>query len=356
MNIFNRHIFYALSALLLVVGCNKESEYPDRNSPILFSTSISDNSSTTKATVFDEDADLADLSKGGGNFSVRAYKSGTEDEFLYDQRVWYFDHGRAWHFYDDAINNVTEVYWPNATNIDFFTYMPYHNADQYTGVTLKEYTAAKGPSFSCKLPLDSQGQENIHEFIYAYSKEQNKNSTSSDGRTGVVQLNFVHPFSLIVIQLNESYRMTINWIKICGIYNKGTYANPQTTLSQGDSPVNFTCASWTPEAGAVREDLAIHINKNVPDDINYKSPIGGPYIVMPQRLDNNVILEIDYTRDQTINETKSISLYRETLPQWDPGKKYTYSLTMGDPLEEILFNVAVEEWSVVDYKNEIGVE
>jgi hypothetical protein len=29
---------------------------------------------------------------------------------------------------------------------------------------------------------------------------------------------------------------------------------------------------------------------------------------------------------------------------------------MGDPLEEILFNVAVEEWSVVDYKNEIGVE
>lgn len=356
MNIFNRHILYTISALLLATGCNKELQEPDKDYQIIFSTSLSDNDSATKATVFGENADLENLTKGGGNFSVRAYKSGSEDKFLYDQRVWYFQDGRSWHFYDDAINNVTEVYWPNATNIDFFTYMPYHNANRYTGVTLKEYTADNGPSFSCDLPLNTEGQKNIHEFIYAYSKNQNKLSTGSDGRKGVVQLNFVHPFSLIVIHLNESYRMTINWIKIRGIYNKGTYANPQTTLSQGDSPVNFTCASWTPEVGAVREKLEIDINKNVPDDINYKSPIGGPYIIMPQQLDKDVILDINYTRDQTKIETKSISLYRETLPQWDPGKKYTYSLTMGDPLEEILFNVAVEEWSVVDYKNEIGVE
>lgn len=355
MNRFNKYIFYIVSVLLMLAGCEKESEVPVRNPQIVLDPGMSDTGSPAKATVFDKYADMTDPSKGGGNFSVRAYKSGTEDKFLYDQRVWYFQDGRSWHFYDDAINNVTEIYWPNATNIDFFSYMPYHNAKLHTGVTLGEYTAANGPSFSCNLPLDTDGQKNIHEFIYAYSKNQNKHSTGSDGREGVVQLNFVHPFSSIIIHLNESYRMTINSIRIRGIYNKGTYANPQTTLVQGDSPVNFTCASWTPEAGAVRRALEIDINKNVPDDINYNSPIGGPYIIMPQRLTSDVILEITFKRDATV-ETKSISLYRETLPQWDPGKKYTYTLTMGDPLEEILFNVAVEEWSVVDYKNEIGVE
>lgn len=355
MNIFNRHILYAISALFLVIGCSKELQEPDRDCQIIFSTSISDNSRATKATVFADDADLTDLAKGGGNFSVRAYKSGTEEEFLYDQRVWYFRDGRSWHFYDDSINNVTEVYWPNVTNIDFFTYMPYHNANLYTGVTIGQYTAENGPSFSCELPLDTEGQKNINEFIYAYSKDQNKHSTGPDGREGVVQLNFVHPFSSIVIHLNESYRMTINWIKICGIYNKGTYATPQTTLAQGNSRVNFTCANWKPKADAVRSELMININKNVPDDINYNSPIGGPYIIMPQQI-KDVFLEINFNRDDSTLETKRVSLYRETLPQWDPGKKYTYSLTMGDPLEEILFNVAVEEWSVIDYKNEIGVE
>ena len=34
----------------------------------------------------------------------------------------------------------------------------------------------------------------------------------------------------------------------------------------------------------------------------------------------------------------------------------SYNITIGDPEEEILFNVLVDEWEVIEYKNEFDVE
>lgn len=344
------YIIYAL-LLIGILSCRKDEPAVEEGKVIGFSIEAT----PTRATFFEKEDDLKNTAKQGGNFTVNAYSSGTETAYISNQRVWYFADDDKWRFWDNATDNVTNLYWPNSGNLDFFAYMPYREGSQSTCVTIEDYTSAGGPSFSCRLPLDNEGQEKIQEFIYAYSKDQNKNSTGSDGKKGVVQLNFVHPFSALIIKLNESYRMDIKQIKICNILNEGVYANPASTLAQGSSQPAFTCASWTPKTGAERQDLVIDVNQSVPDDINYNSPIGGPYVIMPQQLTADVFLEIIYQRD---GETKTGKryLYQATLPQWDPGKKYTYTLTMGDPLEEILFNVAVEEWSVVDYKNEIGVE
>ena len=70
---------------------------------------------------------------------------------------------------------------------------------------------------------------------------------------------------------------------------------------------------------------------------------------------DNVVLEINFTRDD-ITDTKSVTLKNSTQPKWEPGLIYTYTLKIGDPAEEILFNVAVEEWNVIEYKNEVGIE
>lgn len=330
---------YIIAVLMLgLVSCRKSHIDPVDVSTVPIDFNVAQ---ATKATIFEEDADLIESSKGGGDFTVSAYKSGTAERYIYNRHVWYFQDGRSWHFYDDDVNNVTDVYWPNTFDLDFVAYMPYQDASCYTGVTLHDYTAADGPSFSCDLPLDGTGQENLYEFIYAYEKNQNKDNIGSDGRKGVVKLNFRHPFSSVVIRLSESYRMAINWIKLTGIYNEGVFD---------------AANGWTPASGAVRKDLNVNIGKNVPDDINYNTPIGGPYVIMPQDLNVGVFLEINFNRDDEPAETKSVCLYAPAIPKWEPGKRYTYNLTMGDPLEEILFNVAVEEWHVIDYKNEIEVE
>lgn len=333
MKLIYTYIFAVM--MLGLVSCRKSMVDPvDDISTVPISFDIEQ--AVTKASLFEEDSDLKDVSKGGGNFSVCAYKSGTGTKFLYNQRVWYFQDGKSWHFYDDAINNVTHIYWPNTFNLDFFAYMPYHNANLKTGVTLEGRTGSGGgPSFFCELPLDAPGQDELHEFIYAYTPDQNKDNLDPDGK---VKLNFKHPFSSIIIRLSESYRMNINWIKIKEIYCKGIF-----DVKNG--------WSFTSEP----KPLIINLDKNVPDDINYNSLIGGPYVILPQELTDKVELEINFTRDDK-TDTKSVTLKNSTQPKWEPGMIYTYTLKIGDPAEEILFNVAVEEWNVIEYKNEVGIE
>lgn len=306
----------------------------------------------TRTTVFESNNDLIDPGKGGGNFTVSAYEEDKETAYISSQRVWYFADDGRWRFWDEATNNVTHRFWPKG-NLDFFAYMPYNRTLGNTGVTIGTYSAQTGPSFSCTLPLD--GQNDLQEFIYAYSTGQNKNSTGSKGEKGIVQLRFVHPMSAVVIKLDQSYRMKVISVGLSGIYNSGTYRNAHNTLDfDGNQNGNFTQVCWTP-SGAKDKTLTAPVGKEVPDEINYGSPIGGPYMVMPQSLEG-VSIKITFERDDQTPETRSAIIYRDDVPNWEPGMVYTYSLTLGDPLEEIMFNVYVDEWKVIGYRNDIGVE
>lgn len=338
-----------LSVILSVaIACRKDDQFSDAGNSIGFSIE----QTSTKGTFFSSDNDLMDPEKGGGNFTVYAYDEGKETAYIADQRVWYFADDARWRFWDAVSNNVTHRFWPNS-NLDFFAFMPYSTDLDDAGVTIGTYSGQNGPSFSCTLPLDDQS--GLQEFIYAYSKGQNKNSTGRNGDKGVVQLRFVHPMAAVVIKLDQSYRMKINSISISGIYNSGTFRNAFNTLDfDGNQNANFTYADWTP-SGSKNKTLTAEIGKEVPDEINYGSPVGGPYMVLPQNLEG-VSLKIEFERDDMDPETRSASIYSPDVPNWEPGKIYTYSLTMGDPLEEIMFNIYVDEWDVIGYRNDIGVE
>lgn len=338
-----------LAFLLGATACSKDNLQSEPGSG---SIALEVSQVVTKAVVFEKDDDLMDPGKGGGNFRVSAYDEGKETCYISNQRVWYFSDDRRWRFWDDATNNVTHRFWPNS-NLDFFAYMPHDLTAVNTGMSLEEYSAQNGPSFSCDLPLDEQS--NLQEFIYAYSKGLNKNSTSRNGEKGVAQLRFVHPLSAIIIKLDHSYRMKVISVGLSGIYNTGTYRNNHNTLDfDGNQSMNFTRACWTP-SGEKNKNLVAAVNKEVPDEINYGSLIGGPYMVMPQSLEG-VTINITFERDDQSAETRSAIIYREDIPNWDPGKIYTYSLTLGDPLEEIMFNIYVDEWDVIEYRNDIEVE
>ena len=103
-------------------------------------------------------------------------------------------------------------------------------------------------------------------------------------------------------------------------------------------------------------DLWIDIEKGIPTPINFHSPIGGPYLVAPQALDNESYLNVRYTRLDGATETKSVALNALGATKWEAGRHYVYTLGMGNNEEEILFQVKVEKWTVIDYKNEVDVE
>jgi len=352
MKQISKYYLISLIVLSFCLSCSKEDNagVVRYGGEIRFNTSLAE---TKGATLFEGDDPLKNISIGGGDFTVHAYESDDMGHYINDAWVSFFKGGTdKWHFRDDGgtPSDITDdayidYYWPEGHNLDFFAYMPYMHRMDNTYVTVIDDTSGGSPYFTCELPLDND-QDQVQEFIYAYASDQNRNTQGTDG----VKLRFIHPFSTVVVRLEESYRMTIKTISFENIYYSGTYSVDFSTI---DSTGDHTC--WNTQ-GKSKSDMILEINEPVPGDkINFNTEVGGPYMVLPQNLDG-VTFSITFDRDDVGEATRRIAVKTLSVPSWEPGKRYTYDIILGDPQEEILFNVLVDEWNVVDYKQEIDVE
>lgn len=331
-----KHTAYIVIAVILLTSCAKEEVQEDMRSAISFN--VNSEKYSSRATLFEQSGDLIDKAKGGGDFRLSAYNSHNGVVAISGERVNYIN--SSWNFRDEKgtpdneqDDELVKRYWPFNTNLNFFAYMPMNLAN--TGVSQIGYSAAGGPSFKCVLPLDNSGQEAYQEFMYAYTPEQN-----SQTNTGVVPLNFVHPFACVKFVMGDSYRITLHQVKLTNIYNEGTFTYLNTP-------------QWSNDGSP--KDLVIDVEKRVPEDIN-NSLIGGPYIVRPQSFaDDAAKLVVSLTRIGESKEDKEIPI-RQLSEEWEAGKRYTYTISYGNSGEEVIFTVKVDEWDVVEYPNHIEVE
>lgn len=326
-----------------LAACTKVQQ---ENVPDAICFNLDLNDLRTKATLFDGGDCLTDKENGGGDFRLYAYMDGTATPVIDSARVNHIINKGVlgWYFRDEngtpdieADDKIVDYYWPLGATMDFFAHMPMDLSR--TGITLEPYSVTTGPSFSCDLPLDSLGQEKIQEFIYAYTENQ---TVETQNANNGVRMNFQHPLSCVVFRLGQSYRIKINSISLTNIYNTGVFSKDTDT--------------WV-GTGTGDNSLTIVVNKTVGDGINYNSLIGGPYLVMPQRFTTDyskLVLNYDYGSE--IGKTANLPIRALSPLGWEPGKKYTYTLNMGDSGEEVVFTVAVDEWDVVEYKNEIDVK
>lgn len=398
MNRITTYILSACFILACTISCTKENPDSPQNSgdAIRFVTSTQE--TTTKAEIIDGQEDFINKGKGeneDGGFSLDAWfvessQSTNAIKYISDAWVWYFEDAikenlganRVWRFREKTANKqLTEYYWPNNGALNFFAYMPMTDELESNGITIENYTVGTGPVFTVTLPLandDKTGnadntqtpgqawtedknatatnatltQDNICEFIYAYTPgatSTEKRADAGDGTYGV-DLKFVHPYSAIYVKLENSHRMTIHTIKFTDIFYKGTYTHyvaNNTTIP--------SISNWSQTGSG---DLLLHIGKAVPDDINYGVTFNGPNLVLPQQISDKARIEVNFTTPGTTQttETRSALLKNSAVSEWKPGYAYTYSLNMGDNQEEVLFNVLVDKWKDVAYKNEIGVE
>lgn len=380
MNRITTYILSACFILACTISCTKENPDSPQNSgdAIRFVTSTQE--TTTKAEIIDGQEDFINKGKGeneDGGFSLDAWfvessQSTNAIKYISDAWVWYFEDAikenlganRVWRFRKKTDDKqLTDYYWPNNGALNFFAYMPMTDELLSNGVTIENYTVGTGPVFTVTLPLANEDktnaatnapitQDNICEFIYAYTPDATsteKRADAGDGTYGV-DLKFVHPYSAIYVKLENSHRMTIHTIKFTDIFYKGTYTHYVTGNSTIPSISNWSLTE--------RGDLLLHIGKAVPDDINYGVTFNGPNLVLPQQISGNAKIEVNFTTPGTTQttETRSAVLKNSAVSEWKPGYAYTYSLNMGDNQEEVLFNVLVDKWKDVAYKNEIGVE
>ena len=327
--------YIAVSLLcLMALACMEKTEFPQTEDNAI---SLSVALSQTKASIFDTPSSLINNEIGGANMIVSSYVTGNGEDagnlHINNVRVTYFADDQSWRF-TNSVGAFVNYYWPKQDKLDFFAYFPVDlTKTAVNGVT---YTYQHGPSFTYALPLDNQ--ENLQEFIYSYVKNQ-------DGSTPDVILDFHHPFAAVRFELGTSYRLDkLHNITLDDIFYSGSYSVNSTGVLQGS--LNDT-----------KGGLSISIEKGVPDPINFNSPIGGPYLVAPQSIPEDARFVISYTRLDLAKETKTVTLKSlGGIEEWEAGKLYTYKLSLGNTEEEILFKVTVENWKVVDHKNEIDVE
>lgn len=366
-----------LVLLMIVAGCGGQEELIEENEN-KDKIQLSDKEITigvdgwkplteSRAAIFENKNDIendAADAKGGGNFTLHAYRKEIGSTFIDGTRVRYFipdgQTDGSWRFY--AHPNFIEYYWPQSGSIDFFAYMPYKGSDRQKSISVGSYSNTTGLNITCQMQattaddnndtddlLDPKGQETIIAYTTGKSK--------SDGS---VNMYFVHPFSAIYLKLKQAHRdLNINWIKFNNVYLKGEATLNATTDKD-------TKIQWTPDGNA--ETFTIPVDKIIPGQINFNGEVGGPYLVMPQSFgkntastDDDVTITVNYTWDDQIAETDNTqeftrSITTTSITEWIAGNKYTYLLYLGDNAEEILFKVLVEPWGSNEYKNIIDVE
>jgi len=287
----------------------------------------------SRAELFESGDDLLNTGKGGGNFTLYARVDGTDNTYINGVRVWYFDDPqvRRWVFLNSSGAPIT-YYWPNSNALNFFACMPdsrYDGKDGYrskpTYVTLGAYTDGRGQTFSCELPAVVSYETAIQEFIYASEEHQMKKSDAQ-------ALRFRHPFAAVNFQVKSgSYRMTINSIEFNPIHLKGEFSTAE--------------GAWTPE-GTDENKTAYSavIDKRIPNSVNYNTPLGEPFIVMPQKLDGvRLVLNAQRSADNESEATPLTASVDLSGSEWLPGKIYMYTISVGDNNAEIYFNVSVDE-------------
>ena len=343
-------ILYSTIICTLLVACTNDDGRDvilSSENEVVFDISQMEHIADTRGHLYDMDSALFKEEYGGGNFWVNAYPDETSVQYI-NSRVWWS--GKYWFLRKG--NQTYNCYWPKNNKLNFFAYMPWEQ--QNSAVTIGGYTYSSGGQFSCNLPLDNtsagMNQESVSEFMYALAKDCTKDE-------GNVQLKFVHPMSAIYFKLKQSHRnVKIHSLGFENIYNQGVYSNGKETTA-ADFKDDFNYSLWTPKGD--KKTMAISVEKVVPEDINFNAEIGGPFVMMPQSFaGKNFYITYTYNGETKTGRVSLDEIHGTSIPNngWQPGKKYVYSIDLGDSNVEIHLRVSIEEWKSDDFKDIIDIE
>lgn len=360
-------IIYAV-LLAVMSGCVDEQRMPEAVQPWPIRLSVvSGDAISSRAHLYED----IDAMKAEASFGLDAYLEDGSNS-LYLDSVWVI-HNQGWYFRDREQERLLDYYWPNDHLTNFVAFMPYDLSKSVMKDSEIKFVNDE-VTFRCTLPgttgvdrvIGDKNEEQrkaehaIHELVYACRKDCRK----GEGNTDAVKLRFVHPFAAVKFNLSQSHRnLAIHSIILSGVHNTGTYANGNDTYdtySTNQDALQYD--TWNFD-GYTSGNFTVNYEKTVPEDINYYSLIGGPYVVIPQDL-SNITLSVNYTWDKGGDEkvsgtTPPVNLEQGDITAWQPGKIYTYTLDMGDNKEEILFRATVEEWTKGEdegYENEFEVK
>ena len=301
---------YIIGALLLSACSKSEADRPDNVisfAPVAAKPTKAIISGTTYPT--------------SESFVVSAFHNGTAA---------YFEDLTATYSNSNSLWVTTEAqYWPLGGSLDFIAYSPASaglTIDATDGVTATDYTVQTTAQMTTDL-------------CYA-------SATVADcsNHPDAVPLTFSHALSQIVFRVKAAAYYTTNTT---------TVALSMTSLSLSGiySVGDFAAGAWSNQNTAYTYTLSNSATSLTYDGNNDPNVIDVcAYLYLPQTISADARLNVGYTISQTVSGTPftvenppvSIPL-RNTVTEWQPGKKYIYTINIGlDNL--ITFTASTVAW------------
>jgi hypothetical protein len=313
------------------------------------------------------------------SFTVNAMKASTETPY-FSNAVYTGTSG-------GTFTCTTKYYWPESESLDFYAYAPADNG-QVTYTNYKTFTVT---------PTAGTDPANQVDLVYAATKGKNKASNS-----GGVTLNFRHTGAKIVCKVqntSSSLKFGVEGWKVGYLYPNGTFvfADANTDGNNTGAGTTLSFAQWTP--GGTKAYSVEYASTFDKVDITASAAatnLSGEFILVPQTLTaatayansgeaavgdklNNTFIAVKlYALNNTTageliaggGTTASPTTIWAIWPiggyDWEPGKKYTYTIDLAgcgyyetnqdtnedlDPIldgAEIKFvSVTVDEWTEV---------
>ena len=248
---------------------------------------------------------------------------------------------------------VIPYFWPKIGSLLFAGYYPVTMKDMVSyefSATVNKMTVAgytPGDYQKTGFVNNAAGANHVEDFMYF-----NMTKTSSDGSTvgaqnsvttgSQIDVFFRHGLSWISVVLAEAAgtpegaTITVNSITFTDVKTTGTGV---VDNSATDNEIDWTTTD-------AKTDVVVLNSATVLGDA---VTVDKQPIIIPQGMAGNLVINytVSSTDGSSFTETKTIALAEidKTNPTWEPGKKYTYNVTIGT--SEILIDPIILEWADV---------
>lgn len=252
----------------------------------------------------------------------------------------------------DKWKNATTTYlWPKDANssLTFFAWTDNTNAPVSSIATC---STTDGIAFA-NVDITNASYKNKDFMVADIMKDQKKNDDADEILKEGVATVFRHKLSNFEFWAKTKSDYTGVDIKITSI----KFSTVNTTASYKQLPA--ASEGWTFPSPSVTGTTPMYTPTTpvkLTDEYVQQMPVATDFsILLPQDVPSGATsFEIKYTITtnytgsaitETVTETKALNAIYDTSAKWEMGKKYKLNITIG--LDEILWDPAVEDWTLV---------
>lgn len=367
-----KNLFMTAAAIAaLLTGCSTDEEIAniETSAKNAIGFNIVSNSAETKATIYNNGSTNFDFDVFAFNSTTGKLFMGThQTDFGHDGvDIYYNTTDQKW----DYRNPDKLAYWPT-NDLDFYAVSPATFDNNLLGFLQRLIHFNEQKIIYSTVDEFSTGTKNL-DVMYAVAKQQRKNANG-----GVVSLNFKHTLSQVLFRAKVQYEfmeVTIKKMMITNFYTGGTFTFPTDDNAPTQRNWSSTDEQHTGSGGFTVKKAGTDITASSTTEAQWITVENDPMLFIPQTLtawkttpesavtkadgdsQNNSYLIIDMKLTQNKqyligSETEYKTIYVPFGAEWQPGKRYIYTLNFGGGYDEhgkpmltpITFEASVENW------------